>query len=365
MVEDTMARHATGSVYQRASDGRWVASVSLAGRRIVRYGDTEKEAHTKLVGLQREYYAGTLTRPTMVTLGEWIDLWLQQREPELRPSTLRTYRLVLLPLANRIGQVRLDKLTPSLITGGLSELRRKGMGARRVQMAHAYLRVALRHAVQQELIGQNPCDRVSKPRYEPQERSYWDQQQMQRFLSVALASPRQHAALLAFLLGSGLRFGEAIGLRWADVDVTAGTVAVRRAIVWEGNTKASVQKPKTKQGGRTVSLPEFCVGILARLPRPIDGESPVYLTRSGTTPSQSVVGETLRQLCDEAGIPALNVHGLRHCHAALLLAEGVDLQVLRRRLGHATVNMSMAYTYAVRGDGDAARRVSEALASGT
>ncbi|MBI4498824.1 MAG: site-specific integrase [Chloroflexi bacterium] len=352
--------YGTGTVYQR-KDGRWVAALSLAGRPITRYAKTEKEAKAKLADLQREHYTGTLTAPTRMTLGEWLAEWLEQCETNLRPSTLRCYRQVLAPLFPLMGHIRLDRLTPATISSALSDLRRKGKGTRQVQLAHTYLHAAFQRAADLGMVGHNPVAKVPRPKHEPTERQYWDADQMRAFLNTALTSPYQHAPLLAFLLGTGLRFGEALGLRWADVDLSRGVVVVRRAIVWAG-TQATVQRPKTKAGERAVTLPGFILTLLCRMPRPIDLNAPVFVTETSTTPLPGTVRKTLQRLCKEAGVPFLNVHGLRHCHAALLLAEGLDLQALRRRLGHATVDLSVnRYAYALRPDGEAAKAVDRAL----
>lgn len=354
---------ASGSLYQRA-DGYWVAALTVAGKRVVRYGKTKREAQERLAELQREHHAGQLARPTKVTVAAWVEEWLQQREGDLRPSTLRTYRLVLSAVMPHVGHVRLSRLTPADIAHALGLLRAAKMGSRRIQMAHAYLRAALSGAVTLGLLGYNPAEHVPSPKHEARQQPEWNAEQMKRWLTTALASNYRHAPLLAFLLGSGLRFGEAVGLRWGDVDVATGTVTVRRAIVWEGNSHASAQPPKTKHGYRTLSLPAYCLSLLAALPRPLNSDSAVFTSETGTTPAQSVVGTTMRKLSEQAGVPTIPVHGLRHCHAALLLSEGVDVQALRRRLGHARVDMTVnRYAYAVRADEEAAvlleRRLSE------
>ncbi|MCX6021665.1 MAG: hypothetical protein NTZ05_08030, partial [Chloroflexi bacterium] len=118
-----------GSVYQRG-DGYWVATVTLAGRRIVKYAKTEREAKQKLADLQREHFDGTLAAPVKLTVSEWIEQWLEQSQPNLRPSTHYTYSSTLPPLTALIGHVRLYRLTPAAIASALSKLQRQGKGAR-------------------------------------------------------------------------------------------------------------------------------------------------------------------------------------------------------------------------------------------
>ena len=340
---------AHGSVYQR-KDGYWAAALSVAGRRVVRYARTQREAREKLAALLADHRLGTLAPPASLTLDAWVDRWLATRAADLRPSTLATYRDVLGRVTARCGHVRLSRLSPALLAGVLADLRRTGMGARRVQMAYTYLHACLGQAAALGLLGYNPLDRVPKPRGEAQERRYWTAAEARRFLSAALRSSHQHAPLLAFLLGTGLRLSEALGLRWADVDLGAGVVHVRRALVWTG-TGPVLGLPKTRQGERAVDLPAWCLDLLRRLPRPLSEEAPVFTAEGGATPTKSNVRRAMLRLCELAGVPYVHPHGLRHVHAALLVAGGLDPQSLRRRLGHAHVSMSLdRYAYPVRSD---------------
>jgi len=349
-----------GSVYAR-KDGYWVAALSLAGRRVVRYGKTEREANQKLAELLRENYLGTLAAPTKTTLGQWVATWLEQQRPNVRESTFSTYGQVLTPLVERIGHLRLDRATAPILATTLAKMRTDGMGARRVQMAYSYARTCLKRAVDFGMIGSNPLDRVQKPRYQAEDRRYWAPDEARQFIAVALESHHQHAPLLLFLLGTRCRVGEGLGLRWSDVDLSTGVVHIHRALVW-ADDKTSVQSPKTRAGVRSITLPEFLIANLRSLPRPLDDATPVYRTEVGTTPTKTNIRRALQALCTRAGVPFVNVHGTRHLHAALLLSEGIDPQALRRRLGHAHVSMSIdRYAYAVKPDQALADVVSRAL----
>lgn len=174
-----------GSVYQRKADGRWCASVSLGKRRIVRYAASEREAKQTLQGLLREFHLGTLAAPTRITLAEWAAQWLDQAEGELRPSTVRTYRQTLEPLIARLGHLRLDRLSAAVIAAEFTSLKRQGKGARRLQLAHGYLKACLARAVDLDILGSNPMAKVTRPRWEPRERRYWSLEEATRFVRTA------------------------------------------------------------------------------------------------------------------------------------------------------------------------------------
>jgi integrase len=353
-MEQEQTMSTTGSVYQR-KDGYWVASVVVAGKKIVKYGKSKREAQQRLTELVGAASMGTLTAPTRLTLREWVERWLTMQEQEKRPSTLRTYRQVLPPVIERLGHVRLAKLTPLQLAVTFTELRHQGMGTRRLQQAYVVLGTVLRQAVQLDLIGSNPLERVPKPRHEPKENSLWTLNQAQQFLRAAETSGHRYAPLFLILVATGIRIGEALGLRWSDIDLTRQTVTVQRAFVYAGSS-GSLQRPKTRAGRRVVTLPDTTVRLLRRLPRPLDPEAPVILTGTGTIPNQSNLRRELHRLCQLAGVPLIPIHGLRHVHAALLVAQGVDPHALRRRLGHARVATTLdVYAYAVTPDEATAR----------
>jgi len=136
----------SGSVYQRG-DGPWCAAVAVAGRKIVRYGKTKREAQQRLRELLNQVHQGTLAAPTKMTLAEWVQRWSTSCEGDRRPSTVRSYRLNLAPLVERLGTVRLDKLTPMMLDFTFAELRRAGIGTRRIQQGYAVLHTSLNEAV--------------------------------------------------------------------------------------------------------------------------------------------------------------------------------------------------------------------------
>jgi integrase len=352
----------TGTVYQR-KDGRWVAAVRLDGRRISRYAKTERDAKLLLKELLGQQHTGTLTAPTRITLGEWVRDWLDSLDGERRPKTLLTYRQALCPVANRLGSTRLDKLTPVVLSRLFVELRRSGSGTRRLQQTHTVLGTCLRAAVRLGILSYSPLDRVDKPRHEGGERRYWTFDEARRFLGCASTSPARYAPLCAMLLATGLRPSEALGLRWEDVDPAGRCIRVERALVFV-QVKPTMQTPKSRAGRRTVSLPDIAIQMVQRLPRPLDPSLPVFTSGAGTPPNPNNLRRALHGLCDDARVPRLPPHGLRHVHAAMLAGLGLDPHTLKRRLGHARVSTTMdVYAYAIQPERVAAEAFDRALGS--
>jgi integrase len=150
------------------------------------------------------------------------------------------------------------------------------------------------------------------------------------------------AILLGFLLLTGLRPGEALGLRWEDVDLRSATLAVKRNLIWAGSTW-HIGKPKTKAGERVVALPASAVALLRRLPR-----NSVHLFWAEKPPSSKQVSNVMRELCQRARVPQKPARFLRRAHAALLAASGVDPKSLQKRMGHSQVSTTLdIYAYSL------------------
>lgn len=371
-----MGRTPRGGITRR-KDGRWQVSVQVGGTRRSWYARSETEARALLDRLRRALLLGHYQPPTRLTLGEWLAQDGAYREQAgLRPSTLATERQVLGRLPTALLGRRLHQLTPPLVAAALVELRRQGMGARRLELLYAALRASLARAVRMGVLVQNPVEQVPRPRYAPGERASWTLAQVRDVLAVAMAEPWpcRYAPLVVFLLASGMRFSEAIALRWGDVNAGAGagTVRVARALV-EVRGKVYEGAPKSTAGRRVVTLPVWGRVVLERLwadhvrrhGRPPGPDERIFTARNGAPPRQCVVGEQLARLCARAAVPRVRVHDLRAIHISLLTGAGFDPKVVQARAGHRRLDLTLnVYARPTTTDWKAAELLDQLLASG-
>ena len=336
----------------------WQGAIRIGGHRYWVSGRTRRECQDKLLALLMRHRQGQLAQPSRFTLAEWCELWLAQGEARWRPSTLERRRQVLMPLLARLGRVRLARLEPLHLAAVLEELRRQGMGSRSLELCWLTLHAALSEAERLGLLSHNPVARVPRPRHQKGEAKEWQLADMQAFLRACQEDATPLAHMLALMLLTGLRPGEALGLRWDDLDLRAGALTVRRSITWAGSTW-HVGGPKTRAGERTVALPSLAVQLLSRLER-----RSLYVFWETRPPTSKQVSNAMRGLCQRAGAPRRPAHYLRHCHAALLAASGLDVKSLQRRLGHAQASVTLdVYAHALSEmDRRAAEMVDEALA---
>lgn len=356
-----------GSISKR-KDGRYQVSILLGWeqgptgkprmRRAFAYAHTHPAAVKELQRLQREQAQGTLATDN-TPLGEYLETWLQEvHRPAVRTSTFITTASVLTRhVTPTLGDVPLSKVTPQAIQALLVSLQRSGY-TRTVARVRQVLRQALKTAVKWGLMPRNPVDLVDTPRVTKKAIRVLTREEARALLD-ALSGDRLEP-LYTVVLAIGLRRGEAIGLRWQDVDFERGLLHVRGQLSYYGDRKRGIsggyrwEPTKTGQGLRTLVLPKVAVAALrAHRERQLaEGRLSEYVftRRDGQPLEPSVVNRHLRRLLQRAGLPPVTPHGLRHSCATLLREQGCGLEEISRLLGHASTQVT-SVTYVHRWEG--------------
>src|SRR4051794_2929626 len=239
-----MSRRANGegTIYQRR-DGRWEGAAYVlmpnggyARRRV--YGRTRAEVAGKLTELVHQSQRGVPAPTVGLTVAAFLTEWLAQvATNKVRPATLRGYEAVIrVHLIPGLGRKKLHRLSPSDVRRFLAERRSAGLSATTVKQLHAVLRSALSHAVREDLIPRNVARLVMVPTPGSAELRPLDVDEARRLLDAARGD--RLFALWAVALALGLRRGEALGLRWCDLDLAAGLLQVRQTLQRAGGRLA-------------------------------------------------------------------------------------------------------------------------------
>ena len=262
-----------GSIYKR-DDGRWAAALSLSGgKRHTLYGKTFQEVRGKLTAATRDRDTGVPVTRQRQTVGPFLQQWLEDSvRPTVRPRTFERYEgIVINHLIPSIGRRTLHDLTPQDVQALYTEKLKSGLSARSVEHIHAVLRRALGQALKWSLVARNVSTLVDVPRPHRTEVHPYSSEEARRLLE-AIRGHRMEA-LYVLCLTVGLRQGEALGLRWEDVDLDEGTLHVRRALQRIEGTYRLVE-PKTSRSRRTIALPETAaVALWARYTREQDAKA--------------------------------------------------------------------------------------------
>jgi integrase len=238
-----------------------------------------------------------------------------------------------------------------LATGGRRDGKEGGLSPRTRRHIHRILSTALNRAVEQQLIGRNPCDVFKKrlPKVERRDMATLTAEQSQVLLTAIRHTRVYWPVLIA--LATGARRGEILALRWRNVDLDRGAVSIVESLE---QTKAGLRaKAPKSEKARAITLPAFAVDELRRLKRE-QAQSLLALgirqtgdtllcARADGEPMQprSLTHEFTRLIGRTKSIPRVRFHDLRHSHATQLLVAGVHPKVAQERLGHSTITVTL------------------------
>ena len=327
----------------RGTDGaREIRYQTVRGKR----QDAEKELTKQL----QAFHDGMLVAPAKTPIAEYLRSWLDRAN--VAPKTLERYRqLAEQQIIPHLGRIELQKLRPAKLKDWHATLAKSGgkddkpLSARTIGHAHRVLHKALADAAAIELVPRNVATVIKPPKVESEEVEILTSPQ----ITEILAKLEGHwlYPFAAIDLGTGLRRGELLALRWSDVDLEGATLRVDRSLE-ETNAGLRFKTPKTKHGRRTVSLPAAALEALRVHRRQQlelrmalgSGREPtdalVFCSPEGAPLSPDNLSRDWRRTVRAKSLPEVTFHALRHTHASILIAQGVDILTISRRLGHGT-----------------------------
>jgi integrase len=302
-----------------------------------------------------------------LTVGEYLETWLTGKHA-LKPKTMSLYRdFITNYLVPNLGHIRLlelrahhlDRMYANIVLG----MRGRPLSPSTIRRVHAVLRSALNSAVKRRLIPYSPAEHIELAPENPKRPKPWTAEQCQTFLRD-IADDRL-ANLYHLILVTGMRRGEAIGLRWEDVDLEGQCLFVVQQIT-EVHGHSVVGTPKTRRGTRLVPIDDNTIALLRRHHEAQDVEHVawgpawndaglVFTREDGRPLRPEYATRHFQALAKTAGLPAIRLHDLRHTNASLALQAGVDMKVVSERLGHSQMSITAdLYTHVNRGLGQAA-----------
>ena len=345
-----------GSIYQR-KDGRWAASITIGWengkrRRKAFYGKTRQAVATKLTTALKARQDGLPLPGERQTVGDYLDGWIEIVKPKLRPRTWARYEsLIRIHAAPELGRLPLAKLGPNHLERLYAAKLVAGQSPASVRQLHAVLHRALKQAFRWGVVGRNVADLVSAPLVPRYESRALSPDEAKRLLDAAQGERLE--AIYTVALTGGLRLGELLALRWADVDTDARTLRVTGTLQ---RTRGCIEiaEPKTKQSRRRVELTTRAVDALRRhraaqnAERLALGEAwldrgLVFCNERGDYLNDSHLRRrSFQPLLERAGLPrTFRFHDLRHSAATLLLGMGTHPKVVSAMLGHSSIAITL------------------------
>jgi len=323
---------------------------------------TRKEAEKAFAELRDQIRQGTFVAAGKTTVASFlVDEWLPGIQASIRPSTHALYSSIVdAYVVPRIGARRLADVTPgqlnalyaALLTEGRrqqSPTRPAGLSPKMVRHVHTLLRKAFSDAVRWGSLARNPADRAEPPRPRTPEMKVWDVAQLRRFLDQVEGD--RLAPVWLLMATTGMRRGEVMGLRWADVDLEAGRVSIVQTHVIV-NRKIIVAEPKTLKGRRSIALDASTVAALRQLRRRQLEErlelgatwtdsGLVVAWEDGTSINPRSLSSAFTRHARAAELPVIRLHDVRHSYATAALAAGIPAKIVSERLGHANIAITL------------------------
>ena len=337
---------------------------------------SKRDAQLALAQMITTAAKGDHVDPSRQTVSEFLDRWSRDWATlNVSPKTAETYAHHLKHVRRHLGQRRLQQLRPADLAELYARLSREaGLAARTIGHVHRVLHRALGHAVQWSLIERNPADFVSPPPVAAAEVVVIDVAQATTLLQAL--SGRSIYPIAALALATGMRRGELLALRWQDVDLDRARLRVEQAIE-QTSAGLRFKAPKTRHGRRLIALPPYAVTEMrshwkAHQERRLalglgrgDGSDLVFATWDGKPRSPNALTKEWSLAVAAAGMPDVTLHSLRHTHASHLIAGGMDVLTISRRLGHGSPNVTLAvYGHLFPNTDDRAAQIIEAAISG-
>lgn len=345
-----------GSVYQRASDKRWLGAATVGfdtnGRPKRKFvsAKTRAEAVRKLRALQQQLDDGIPLPNTKLSLAQLLDRWLEDViRHQVTPSTAHNYQTIAnLHIKPVLGTKKVATLTTSDVDRLLSRKMDQGLSVSTVRRIRAVLSQALDQGIRWGLVVRNVASLSRSPRGVRQEGRSLTPDQARLLLNTLRG--HRNEALYALMLSTGLRKGEALGLQWRDYDEDNGVLLVRRSLIREEGVLAT-KDTKTPKSRRAINVPEPLKAKLRahkaaqnaeklRLGKSWINSGHIFTSSIGTPIDPRNMYREFKDLCREAGIGDWHPHELRHSAASLMLAQGVKLQVVSEVLGHSSIRMT-------------------------
>jgi integrase len=322
--------------------------------------------------------------PARDTVANFVERWLKDwADSNISNKTFTHYSgLLRRHLCSRFGTLPLQKLTAAHLQRAYAEMAKGGLSDRTRLNLHRVVHTMLKHATPWDVVARNVATLLDSPKVKQRKIEVLDSAQVQRVLETLRGRASDPSAvplypIVALAISTGLRRGELLALRWQDVALDASVLKVEGAVEETTRGGRLIKAPKTRHGRRQVTLPAATVTVLREHWRTQQeqrlffglGKAPPnafvfanLAAAEGDIPSPHALTQAWRKAMRKLGIKA-TFHSLRHTHASTLIAGGMDVLSISRRLGHGSAVITLStYAHLLKPDDRAAAIMEAALA---
>lgn len=319
---------------------------------------TKKEAERDLPIILNQFQQNTFIEPIKTTLSEYLRSWLANYvETNLSPTTLSGYKVnIEKHLIPAIGNIELQKLQPIHIQNLYNKKQingradgKGGLSAKSIIYIHRVLRKALQQAFRLQLVNRNVADYVELPKAKKFKPSILNIEQILKMLEDLKNTKFYIPVLLA--VATGLRRGEVLGLRWADIDSKECTITINQNLIPD-KTGVIITTPKTENSHRTILVSQLIIQELLlhkekqdKIKKDLEeiyyDHDLVNCKLDGLPLNPSTFSSDFSDILKKLKLPHVRFHDLRHMNATIMLKSNIPAKIASERLGHSTIGITL------------------------
>lgn len=307
----------------RRKDGIWQEILIVNGKRKYFYGKTKAETLRKLMDFKEKESKG-------VSFKVVADCWWGEHCEKISYNTQRGYKAAYERLVEQFGDISVKDISAKEIDSWLKRLASKGYSQKTLSAHRLVANLVFSYAVVEGYAENNPCTYISLPKGKPkQQRELPSDADIDR---IKKSTDLPLGLLHYFVLYTGCRRGEAMGVKFSDIDYENGVIRISRSVYYDGATPVT-KSPKTSAGYRDIILLEV---LKDKLPK---GRGDSYIFFPKGLPYKTTFERGLRKYRELAGI-SCTLHQIRHAYATILYEAGVDEKSAQQLMGHSSIQMT-------------------------
>lgn len=350
MGKDLKGKELGEGISQR-KNGKYSARFkSKNKKRIEKYFDKVSEARKWLVEAKYNDEHGDIGNSTNMTVNTWFEYWINNiKTNTVRISTVTHYKdRYKYNIKDIIGNMIISDVKPMHCQNIINNMISKDYATASITQARITMYAMFSSAVENEIITKNPVTKTVKcPKGKKKDARVLSIEEQELFLKIAKSSSYYRQYM--FILQTGLRVGELIGLKWEDVDFKNHTISIRRSIKHHAKNEFIVGEPKSMSGYRTIPLTNVAYKILMDIKKErneqkiinLEYKDYIFINKKGYPTSNIVYNNNIKKLCKKANINEISIHTLRHTFATRCIEANMRPKTLQEILGHSNISITM------------------------